>query len=52
MMPQIAKVKPAGVIKVGYMLETSALVLPPSNVVLTTKPFTTTITTKATKLST
>ena len=40
MTPQMAKVKPAGVIKVGYMLETSALVTPPSTVVLPANPLT------------
>jgi hypothetical protein len=48
MMPQIANVKPAGVTNVGYMLETSALVMPFRRVVLPASPFTTSMAMKAT----
>ena len=49
-MPQMAKTYPAGVIKVGFRLETSAVVFPPMRVVLPAKLLTRTVKTKAIRL--
>lgn len=47
MIPQIEKTWPAGVMRVGFASEISAVILPPRIVVLPAKPLTRTVNTKA-----